>query len=204
MIPTRIGQKQPGGRFTGINRIGNDVYAILIAPKWTETNLTWKTNNNAIPNTRSMNDGLLNTREMDAPDYPAAQYCLGLVVDGCSDYYLLASNELEMCYRNLKPVAGGNSIRKSNKILTANGINRSSIPTGVKYTNTNPEQTIVTAFCAGNSEAFESNWYWTSTSVPVSTKSSFIQYFGHGKQSWEYKIERSIVRAGRRIHVDLK
>ena len=204
MIPTRIGQKQPGGRFTGINRIGNDVYAILIAPKWTEANLTWKSNNDAIPNTRSKKDGLLNTRVMDAPDYPAAQYCLGLGVDGCNDYYLLASNELEMCYRNLKPVAGGNSVSESNKIHPANGINRSSIPTGRKYTNTNPEQTIVTAFCAGNSEAFERDWYWTSTSLPVSARYSFFQYFGHGNQNWQYKFECSIVRAGRRIHINLE
>ena len=200
MIPTRIGQKQPGGRFTGINRIGNDVYAILIAPKWTETNLTWKTNNDAIPNTPSKKDGLSNTRAIDTPDYPAAQYCLGLVVDGCNDYYLLASNELEMCYRNLKPTPNGNSIRES----TANGTNRSSIPIGRKYTNTNPGQTIVTAFCAGNSEAFESDWYRTSTSTPVSTIHSFSQYFGYGNQSWQCALRSFLVRAGRRIHIDLE
>ena len=93
MIPTRIGQQAPGGRFAGIMRIGNRVHAIVIAPKWTETYCFWRTNNSLTTGLCSRNDGLANTRAMDPSGQPAAKYCLGLEVDGCNDYYLLAYYE---------------------------------------------------------------------------------------------------------------
>lgn len=207
MIPTRVGQRAPGGRFAGIMRISNRVHAIVIAPKWTETHCIWKTNNSLTTGPCSRNDGLANTRAMDPSKHPAAKYCLGLGVDGCNDYYLLSYNELEVCYRNLKPTPYENFTKefKSFKppLTIVPGVNRSSIPLGKAYSETNPKQTIVTAFCDGNTESFDSSWNWTSTEFSGHNV-ALIWLFFNGRHHTVYKTGEAIVRAARRIYIDIE
>ena len=203
MIPTRIGQKNEGGYFAGINRIQNCVYAILVAPKFTEHNcLEFKTQGSITHGILLVNDGLTNTLAMDDNTHPAAQYCRSLNVCGHTDYYLPSRDELELCYRNLKPTECCNTpvpaSAHSGNLSLATGTNYNSIPTGSAYTETNPARTIVNAFCIGGVEAFE-YWYWTSTESSLYLGRSLIQYFSRGYQGWSDKTHVYRVRPVRRI-----
>ena len=190
MIPTRIGQVIHGGTFAGFNRIRNSVYGIIVAPKSTEVDLQNKLSRRSTPGTQSTVDGLANTTAMDDSTHPAARYCKNLVVDGIVDWYLPSKNELELCYRNLKPTC-----YIDYKSL-ANGTNLSSVPVGIPYTETVPKQTIVTQYRFKSSEAFNS-WYWTSTESSSGTTNS-LQNFSDGNQFWVTKTYTSKVRGVRR------
>ena len=204
MIPTRIGQKFPGGYFAGFNTVGNDCYAIIVAPKWTESELQIKTIAQLTPNTKSPNDGLLNTLAMNTTEHPAAQHCLGLTVNGCNDFYLPSLNELELCYRNLKPGTQSNYIplplpgRTKNPLLAATVKKRSFIPKGSEYTSANPSVTVAVAFNTRSTESFETNWYWTSCSGSPYT---MVRHFGSGKLSWYLNTDVGLVRGIRRIQI---
>ena len=147
MVPTRIGQQVPGGYFVGINRIGNNMYSVVVSPEYTEIKLQWKTTNTFTRNTHSKSNGLSNTQAMYSDTHPAAAYCVGLEVNGCNDLYLPSINEMESCYRNLKPSTSENAVRQNTPTQSAAGVNRSSIPSGNAYTLTTPRQTIATPFC---------------------------------------------------------
>ena len=198
MIPTRIGQKIEGGHFTGFNRIRTQVYAILVAPKSTEhKDLQFKTQLNSTPGILSVNDGLANTLAMEDNTHPAAQYCRSLNVCGHSDYYLPSRDELELCYRNLKPTECCNATvpagTLSGNLSLATGTNYNSIPTGSPYTPTNPARTTVTVFQKGGVEAFEI-WYWTSVESSTNANLSLIQTFSDGDQLCSYKTQVYRVR----------
>ena len=205
MTPTRIGQKIEGGYFTGFNRIQNCVYAILVAPKSTEhTHLRFKTHNNSTHSILSVNDGLTNTLSMDDTTHPAAQYCRSLNVCGHTDYYLPSRDELEMCFRYLKPTEYCNTIlpagtRRGNLKLST-GTNPNSIPAGAAYTATSPTQTVVTAFQTGSVEAFE-YCYWTSTESSTHSSNSLIQNFYNGRRGRVSKTNVHGVRAVRQVEI---
>ena len=206
MIPTRIGQKIEGGHFAGVNRIQNCVYAILVAPKSTEhTRLRFKIHNSSTPGILSVNDGIANTLAMDDKLHPAAQYCRSLNVCGHTDYYLPSRDELELCYRYLKPTECCNttlpaSTRRGNLKL-ATGTNPNSIPAGAAYTATNPARTTVTPFRYGGAEAFE-YWYWTSTESSTNSNHSLYQDFSDGHQYWSNKPNVFRVRGVRRVLIN--
>ena len=203
MIPTRIGQKFEGGYFAGINQIEDCVYAVLVAPKFTEGRLRFKTQLSSTPNTQLVNDGWSNTNAMNNTEHPAAQYCRSLTVGVHTDLYLPSRDELELCYRNLKPTDWDNETNTGTYIgnlSLANGTNLNAIPTSAAYTKTEPAQTIVTAFRAGSVEAFETGgWYWTSTESSTNTNISLIQTFSNGYQRWNSKTYVRRVRGVRRV-----
>ena len=206
MIPTRIGQKFNGVYLAGINRIGNCAYLILVVPKSTECSVQFKTHWGGTPGTQLVNDGWANTNAMNDSAHPAAQYCRSLTVGGHTDLYLPSRDELELCYRVFKPTNCSNDTyvtgTLSGNLRLATGTNRSSIPASSAYTETNPEQTIVTAFRAGSVEAFEtSNYYWTSTEFSNYTSFSLIQYFSSGNQTWYDKTNVLRVRSVRRVPI---
>ena len=206
MIPTRIGQKFEGGYFAGVIRVKDCAYAILVAPKFTECSIQFKTNYSRTPGIRRVNDGWLNTNAMNNNEHPAAQYCRSLTVGGHADLYLPSRDELELCYRNLKPTNCSNDTyftgTLSGNLRLATGTNLNSIPAGAAYTETNPAQTIVTAFRAGSVEAFDANsYYWTSTEFSEYTSFSLIQNFSYGIQSWNGKTNVGRVRVVRRVPI---
>ena len=188
MIPTRVGQRVPGGVFAGINRIRSNAYAVVVSPKWSEHFLQWKSSDTFTANAQSINDGFSNSNAMNTHDYSAAQYCLGLTIEHCNDFYLPSINELELCYRSLKPVSRRNftclDSRFSKPLHRASGTNVCSVPTGNPYTNTNPAMTIATAFTARSAEAFDTYiYYWSSTETSsIICGSSLFQIFSSGKQ----------------------
>lgn len=205
MIPTRIGQKVEGGFFTGINRIGKIAYAIIVDPKSLQAQLEIKTAFNATPNTQSINDGWANTTNMDNINHPAARYCRTLTAGGYTDRYLPGRNELELCYRYLKPTANSNAVYSAKTFAgnlgLANGTNPTSIPTGRAYTATSPSQTIVTAFCSGSADAFEVGDYWSSTEFSTSKISSLVHHFSDGRLYLDSKTSVNRVRAVRRVEI---
>ena len=202
MILTRIGQQFGGGYFTGINRIGTIAYAIIVAPERSHSAIELKTSDSPSGGTQSVNNGLANTAAMNNAEHPAAQYCRSLTVGSYTDWYLPSRDELEMCYRYLKPTTENNFSYAARDYLgnlgLANGTNLNSIPTGVLYTDDNPSQTIVTAFCAGNGDAFNDDWYWTSTESSTNANTSLCQDFSDGGQSCDFKTNVLRVRAVRR------
>ena len=67
MIPTRVGQKSEGGYFTGVIRVGNSAYAIIVSPKHTEVKkVRFKTRPTGLtPQCSSHNPFLLSRRRKD-------------------------------------------------------------------------------------------------------------------------------------------
>ena len=203
MIPTRIGQKFEGGYLAGVIRVRDSAYAVLVALKSTECSIQVKTRCSGTPNTQLVNDGWSNTNAMNDVEHPAAQYCRSLNVGGYADFYLPSRDELELCYRNLKPTDWVNATYSSGilsgNLSLATGTTLNSIPSRAAYTETNPAQTIVNAFQTGGIDAFDETYYWTSTESSSHTTFSLIQYFSDGGQYWNGKTSVYRVRGIRRV-----
>ena len=203
MIPTRIGQQFGGGYFTGINRIGQTAYAIIVEPERLQTQLKIKTTLSVTPDTHSVNDGWANTVAMNNAEHPAAQYCRSLTVGCYTDWYLPSRDELELCYRYLKPGTTYNTTSDywngSNQNIQQ-GTNLNSVPIGTPYT-TKPLRTIVMAFYAGSKAAFDKVRYLTSTGSSTYTDTSLFQSFYSGNQLLLNKTYVCRVRAVRRVKI---
>ena len=213
-VPTAIGQPYGGGYYAGKITQGGSQYYIIVAPKATGqsgTTLAYKTTNDAAPAaTQTLNNGPAASASMNSATYPAAQYCEGLYIGGYTDWYLPSRDELEVCYRNLKPDTTANStgtrVKSAYTYSEGNdvsgdtmGINRNSSPTGSAYTASVPGQTAVTLFQSGNTEAFTADAYWSSSEY--SGSSSWIQTFNNGYQDYSNKYFTYYVRAVRRLPV---
>ena len=197
MIPTRIGQRSPGGYFAGINRIGTNCYAVIVSPACYETELQIKIKKSSTLNTQAANNGFSNTLAMNSAEHPAAQYCLGLVVDGCNDFYLPSMSEIDLCHRNLKPETTDSTYYPwIGKYYY--------IPDNNNATGTRRLETIVTAFVNSSAEAFTGNWYWTSTECSLNSHCSASQYFPTGMASRGLKPKVHRVRAVRRILINVE
>jgi hypothetical protein len=162
-------------------------YRVIVAPKSSGENSSrqYKNANTAAPSaTGTLTEGLKATVAMVADGnstvYPAAHYCDGLTIGGYSDWYLPARDELELIWRNLKPVTNNNytttdrptgatpdykNLGSLGDTANTHGLNNNSDPQGVAYTSGSPAQTSVAAFQTGGAEAmaFGSHGYWSST-----------------------------------------
>ena len=201
--PTTIGQAWGGGYYAGVIKVGTTRYALIVAPKSTQTSLAQKTTADATANTQSVNDGWTNTNSMNNSSHPAAQYCRNMTAGGYTDWYLPSRDEFELCYRNLKPTTDNNYVGTpgSGNLGLANGTNPNSDPAGDAYTTTNPAQTTATTFRTGGVEAFDTDtYYWTSTEYSSGTSSALIQSFHGGGQTNNLKTTTGYkVRAVRRV-----
>lgn len=192
-----IGQAYEGGFFAGkISTAGNGIadYNLVIAPKSTGegTSIQWQTSSTSTPGTSSVIDGPTNSSNMNDASHPAAQFCEGLSIGGYSDWYMPAQNELEVCYYNLKPTTVNNN--------TSSGTNTNAVPSrGSNYTTSTPAQTTATDFKDGNSQAFATASYWSSTEY--SAGDAWTQSFSNGAQSAGNKTVVRNVRAVRRVAV---
>lgn len=197
--PSSVGLPYGGGYYAGKIVTGGVTYALIVAPKAqggeAGTTLSWKTSQTTTTGTDSINDGLANTNAMiaaGASAHPAANFCNNLSINGYNDWYLPAKDELEILYRYLKPTTNAND--------TGSGANTSSVPTTSNYTSGSPAQTSVTIFRAGNSEAFVSNYYWSSTEY--SSTIGWTQRFTDGTQYYNlFKTTTFYVRGVRRIAI---
>ena len=210
-----IGDAYGGGYYAGNIVQGGVTYRVVVAPKSSGENSSkpWKTSKTDGPSaTITLNNGPAASAAMNSAEYPAAQFCEGLSIGGYTDWYLPARDELELCYRNLKPTIDGNSTSTRPKSSYAYpegndvsgdtyGINRNSSPTGAAYTSSVPAQTSVTAFQSGGSEALTIGYYWSSSEF--SSDRAWLQRFSDGAQDFpfRYKDYGGYVRAVRRVAV---
>lgn len=190
-VPTVAGTAYAGGFYAGRIVIGGSTYVLVVAPKSSghSTSKQWKTTSDTTSGTSSLNDGLANSNAMNNSSHPAAQFCRALTIGGYSDWYLPAKDELEICYRNLKPTTDANN--------TSSGANTNSSPAGSAYTSGSPAQTSNTAFKTGGAEAFDSAYYWASTESSAATAG--IQTFTAGTQNTGSKPGSYSVRAVRKV-----
>jgi hypothetical protein len=213
-----IGEFYEGGYVAGMIKVSGVVYYVIVAPKATGENasLAWKNANTAGPAaTQTLNDGVAATAAMvaagNSTEYPAAHFCAGLTINGYSDWYLPARDELELCYRNLKPDATPNNT--TNRTLSAitypegndvagdtMGRNRNSISEGFGYAASGyPFQTNVALFKDSGAEAFAAANYWSSSEL--SATNAWAQAFFSGNQNTNDKVNGRGVRAVRRVPI---
>ena len=211
--PTVFGQAYGGGFYAGKIVQGGTSYYVIVSPKSSgEFNgKQYKTTNDAAPTaTQTLNNGTAASASMNSASYPAAQFCEGLTIGGFSDWYLPARDELELCYRNLKPTTTANNVSARSKSAytypegndvsgDTMGINRNSSPTGAAYTSSVPAQTTSAAFITGGAEAFAADFYWSSTEY--SSTAAWRQTFYNGTQGDNIKTTSGYVRAIRRLPV---
>ena len=196
-------------------------YRIIVAPKASGENagIKLKNANTAMPTaTQTLSEGWLATNAMRNADtstvYPAAHWARGLNINGKTDWYIPARDELELCWRNLKPTTDANNVSSRSDsainytslgsyddVTAAQGINLNGSPAGAAYTTANPAQVANTAFRTGGAEAFTygSSFYWSSTEY--SAAGACEQYWhssSPGNQSYNSKTNASRVRAVRR------
>jgi hypothetical protein len=207
-----------GGFYAGNIVVSGVTYAVIVAPRASGENASRQSKTSATASpaaTQTLNNGFDASASMNSSTYPAAQYCEGLSIGGFTDWYLPARDEIEICYRYLKPsTTNNNTSQRAKSDITypqgndgnfdGMGTNRNSSPTTGDYTTSNPAQTSVTAFQVGGSEAFNtsgssSNDYWSSSEF--SSSSTWTQSFVNGGQDWNAKDNTRRVRAIRRIAI---
>lgn len=212
-----IGASWLGGFYAGVidtiksPPIASDYYqtgsrfAVILADKTLETlSKTYGTNPGTVATT--VWNGLAATAALNSSSFPAAQYCAGLTYpsDGESAWYLPALDELELVWRNLKPITNSNEVNSFDPGgfpagAHPNGYNASSDPPGAAYSASVPAQTAVAAFKTGGAQAMSGNNYWTVTRA--STGTAWNQYFGTtvpGRQGFSTFTTSNAVRPVRR------
>lgn len=215
--PSEIGEFFEGGFYTGNIIQGGIEYYLIVAPKATGESapILFNDTGGASPvATKTLNNGPAATDAMVAAGgHPAASFCAGLTINSFSDWYLPARDELELAYRNLKPITNDNvtfdrpfsayTYPEGNDLSSDTiGINRNSNPTGPAYTLLSPAQTSVTDFITGGAESFTASFYWSSSEF--SGTNAWIQNFGigsPGSQGSSGKGNTRYVRAFRRVAV---
>ena len=181
-------------------------YRIIVSPKSSgdATSKKLKNASTAAPAACwTLTEGLKATLAMVAAGssavYPAAHFCNDLTIGGYSDWYLPARDELELMWRNLKPVTDNNAVsssRPSTPTLnytnlgsigtgSSYGLNYNSYPQGAAYTSTDPGRTSAVAFQIGGAEVIGggNDRYWAST--VYSTTRCWYHGIGYSYPGWQ-------------------
>ena len=162
-------------------------YALIVSPKAIgepSSNLQWRTSRTGVAEARTRWDGLHVTDHIigggagSLSDFPIYDFCNDVRSsdpvpdDGGSDWYIPALDELELLYRHFKPGPEDNFTGERSRDFPDpwdNGYNPSSDPQGAAYTESDPEQTTVTAFQGGGAETLQfeadgdNNRLWSAT-----------------------------------------
>ena len=198
-------------------------YRVIVAPKASgeHAGIALKNAATALPTAcQTLTEGFAATQAMADADtsavYPAAHWARNLNIGGRTDWYIPARDELELCWRNLKPTTTANytsadrpagaSFNYANNgsygdTANTHGLNNNSAPPGAAYTAGVPGQTAAPAFRTGGAEAFEfgSTYYWSSSDY--SATSAWYQRWHSSFPGLQYNYGKSLtvrVRAVRR------
>lgn len=190
-----IGTAFEGGFFAGLFTLNGETYGLVVAPKAQGEleEASWGKAGTDLQSAISFNDGMANTRAMAEAESDLARWMLALDINGFADWYLPSRDELEICYRNIKPT------EQHNYCSFRDGENPSTTPVSYPYTATNPAQTQAVPFAAGGEEAFAPSWYWASTQC--SPDGAWVQGFGGGFQDLVRKSHEYRARAVRRFKI---
>jgi hypothetical protein len=195
-VPTTAGAPFGGGFYAGRVRIGEDMFAIILAPKSDGERVDEQLLDSLadVPGAKSFFDGKANTAALAEAGSDLAKWTQDLRIGGFDDWYLPSRDELEVCYRAFKPTTEEN--------YCYCGDNPSSVPPGYAYSREAPAQTAVTAFQAGGAEAFEADdYYWSSTQSAGNEASAWSQHFYYGNQYHYHKDYELRARAVRRLKI---
>ncbi len=191
-----IGTAIGGGFFAGMINVGVETFALIVSPKTDGERVgKWNDTDKTMPGAESYSDGLENTVALAEAGSDLAQWARNLKIDGLTDWYIPARDELEMMYRNLKPT------KQENYESFRDGDNPSSAPVGYPYTASFPSQTNVSAFQAGGTEALEPVWHWASTQYAAYPSYAWGQGFDYGYQDYGHKSYGGRARAVRRVAI---
>lgn len=197
--PVNIGDAYGGGFFAGQINVSGTKYNLVVAPKTSEAAKQWGTYGVTTGQT-SVIAGPTNTTVEAAlgAAYQAAVFCNNLNsgggLNGYTDWYLPAKNELEVLYYFLKPTTASNN--------TSSGSNANAVsppePISTNYSSGSPAQTSAgIGFRTGETNAFASAYYWSSTEN--SSIYALAQDFNNGEQINGPKDNAYRVRAVRRV-----
>ena len=190
-FPT-VGEAYGGGFFAGLIRIGSSTYGLIVAPKdGGEIVGEWGPRK-AVDGALSFFDGHANTQAMADAGSDIALWAYSLQIGDNSDWYIPSRDELEVCYRNLKPTDASN--------YCGSGDNPSAYLPSYAYSIDTPAQTTAEAF--RGAQAFDPVWHWTSTQYAGNASDAWLQYFGSGHQHGTGKGYKGRVRAVRRFMID--
>lgn len=195
MSELQICTPMEGGYYAGRAKINGREYGIAVAPKahGEHKAAVWNRSTKSVEGALSYCDGLLNTQAMADAGSKIAAWALALDIGGHKDWYIASQDELEVCYRAFKPTD------EKNWLSARSGINLSAVPPTYPYTAALPAQTADELFRAGGSEAFEAEWYWTSTQHASGGTDAWCQDFSYGNQYVYLKGGTSRARAVRRF-----
>lgn len=192
-VPATIGAPFEGGFYGGQIRMGDTLYAVCWAPKAQgDIKGAWQPGYTDAPGACSYFDSAANTQAMADAGSDIAKQVLALDIGGVTGWSIPARDVLELAYRHLKPTTEENYIYRS-------GDNPSSVPAGYPYTEESPAKTTVEAFQEGGAEAFEEDWYWSSTQY--SGSNAWTQHFDDGYQLYDSKSDEGRCRAVRLIQL---
>lgn len=194
-----IGAPLLGGFYAGLFTMDSQLpikQALIVSPKAQGqfSGVEWGGYGQLIDAT-SCFDGHANTHAMAATGNKTAASILSLSITGEDEglWYIPSRDELEICYRNLKPTT------QENYCSWRDGDNGSSVPVSYPYTAQSPAQTPAELFQHGAAEAFDDAWYWSSTQH--SANFACLQLFSDGYQDGNHKGSGYRVRAVRRLSV---
>ena len=196
-----------GGYYAGGNIIvGSKEYAIIIAPKELGESESIFTYTQTTPTVGALStyNGKENTDKYitvtTTYGFLIADFCTNLNINGLNDWHVPSPDEVEICYRFLKPTTQDNYTSSSSLHSEANGFNPNSNPMSTGYTLTSPEQTINNNFKEGGSQSFDINTpYWTS--MEYQSNAIRTQNFYSGSPAATVKSNQGTVRAVRWLEV---
>ena len=195
-----VGDAYGGGYFGGQINISGTKYNLIVAPKSTgESSIEIVWGPYTTTSVTSVINGPANTTTLAAlgSTYEAATFCNNLNsgggLNGRTDWYLPAKNELEVLMYYFKPT-------NTDPNNTSSGSNANAVlpePISTNYTTALPPQTIASAFVVGGAEAFSAQYYWSSTET--NSVSAVSQNINNLNQLSQLKDSTHGVRAIRRV-----